>query len=163
MRMLLVLGIVGILAGQAKAQEPVRRLDVPFGKGRITVLNPTPEELSVLLPGCPLPADPVADTAVVPVVCIGPNCPIDPDLLGPLAPLRLDLLGRPAMEKIVLPATDWSNGRFFTDDQGRRWGLTSGTPFGTTPSQLGGWLLPASEGKLTFVTVGGRVFYTDAP
>jgi hypothetical protein len=59
---------------------------------------------------------------------------------------------------IVMIARDWRCGRFFSDDQGRRWMLASGPVMTQRPENLSGWRLVTVDGQYSFFTVTGRLF-----
>jgi len=65
-----------------------------------------------------------------------------------------------APSKCALTAHDWTCGRCFFDDLGRRWCLIQGPPLSEKPAQLIGWYMPAVEGRYYFLTEGGRMYCT---
>jgi hypothetical protein len=59
---------------------------------------------------------------------------------------------------VVLDAKNWQCGRYFTDEEGRRWVLVYGAPYADKPGGLSGWLLQPENARLHFFTTTGRLF-----
>ncbi|MGF1581046.1 MAG: hypothetical protein ACFCD0_16905 [Gemmataceae bacterium] len=57
-----------------------------------------------------------------------------------------------------LKSKDWVCGRCFTDEEGRRWRLTSGLPHNEKPADLPGWLIRDKNGRLSFMTNKGSLY-----
>ncbi len=59
---------------------------------------------------------------------------------------------------VTLCATDWTCGRNFTDERGRRWCLVDGLPIAEKPALLSGWIMQGDSGNLFFLDEGGSLY-----
>jgi hypothetical protein len=64
----------------------------------------------------------------------------------------------PAASAQVMKVHDWKCGRYFTDDQNKRWKLLAGPPIEHHPNQLSGWRLSTVDGQVAYFTITGRLF-----
>ena len=88
------------------------------------------------------------------LVGVAPNC-----VASRAAAPSLVLLFATARDKgVVLGAKDWRCGREFTDEDGNRWRLMSGSPLAQKPNQVPGWTLRTADGRQLFLTTTGALY-----
>jgi hypothetical protein len=63
---------------------------------------------------------------------------------------------------MVMKVKEWTNGKTFTDEKGRRWKLCHGNALDGKPMAISGWMLTAQDGTQTFFTASGRLFCLEA-
>lgn len=67
--------------------------------------------------------------------------------------------GKGTASSVVFKANNWKCGREFTDEKGRRWRMTAGTPYASPPpAALSGWHIVTEDGRNSFYTTGGKLF-----
>lgn len=166
MRTFLASVLVLALANVADAQS-YSRSDRPFGRGRITVLEPLLPTPSVVpasalaaqvepdvQPGLPVPRSVPPEGAPNPVP--RPRMP----QIGGGAPIA-DSDTEPPVRVSLTLLNICHGGKVFTDQAGRTWILKyvtvpTNAPLRNPPA-LDGWLIPIAYGRL-FVTDGGRIY-----
>jgi hypothetical protein len=68
--------------------------------------------------------------------------------------------GKPdaALAEVTLRASDWTCGRCFSDERGRRWCLVDGAPIVEKPALLKGLLLQGESGQSFFLHDSGSLY-----
>jgi len=132
-----------VFAAQAAHAQTMRIVaqEQKFGKGKITTIEKLPDlNPSQPMIGPKLQNDNGDDIKVEKIA----GKVVDVREMGPAC--------------VTLCASEWTCGRCFTDERGRRWCLTSGSPVVEKPAIMKGWVIQGDLGQIFFLHESGAIY-----